>query len=103
MLYSFPKTQQDWLRAISFPFQVYSVVAIFEMELIEQQLPHNFQGMMREYRDYVSCGYLICFLVLALIGFVQLFARLRRRGWLNLCLAALGAFFGLAIPNFVYT
>jgi hypothetical protein len=89
MFRPFPRERQDWLRLALFPFQAFAILAHLMSYYLVSVWPHRGSVVpLNHFYDQISTGYVLCFLVLLIVGFCQLAARHRVSGIVNLVIAA---------------
>ena len=93
----FPKTREEWFAAFLFIFQSYVVVASivrwFFASYFTPIWPHGvLRSLVVDFDERKTIGNALCVVVLSYSGIADLIMGRRRRGCLNLCLAAMNAY-----------
>ncbi len=86
MFHALPQDRRDWLRLPLFPFQAFTVLAHLVSYYLVFHWPHRGDvGPLNHFYDQIAWAYELCFLVLLIAGFLQMFTGHRVSSVVNTC------------------
>lgn len=89
----FPRTKQEWLSHLVFPFRAYVVIVTIRA-VIQNHETYYVRETQEKAAAFIMAGYVICILVFIFAAVIQFIARQRRSAWTSIVFAV-GSFITL--------
>jgi len=100
MVHIFPKSRQEWLSVLVFPFEAYAVLGHCATLYLLSIWSFRSVHLLNHFADQLLTGYIVCFFVLLPVGLYRIHFAFRVRGWINFGLA-LWCISSIFIPDWV--